>query len=80
MNLEEKPPELDTASAASVSALLSLEAENSNLRRLVVDLLEKNQQLREQLHALTNGHNPEICENFATHHRVDRRGVDPRAA
>jgi hypothetical protein len=31
------------------SAILLLESENSGLRRLVVELLEKNQKLREQL-------------------------------
>ena len=58
-------------SSANLSALFLLETENSNLRRLVVDLLEKNQQLREQLHAQANSRNPEISGDLATRHRVD---------
>jgi hypothetical protein len=80
MNLEEKPPELDAGSSANISALFLLEMENSNLRRLVVELLEKNQQLREQLRAKANGRNPETPGDFTTHHKVDRHGVDPQAA
>ena len=75
MNLEEKPPELDAGTSANLSALFLLETENSNLRRLVVELLEKNQQLREQLRALANDRNPEISGDLAAGHRVD-----PRAA
>ena len=71
MNLEEKPPELDAGTSANVSALFLLETENSNLRRLVVELLEKNQQLREQLRAQANGGNPEISGDLAARHRVD---------
>jgi hypothetical protein len=39
------------APAFDRSALVLLESENSGLRRLVVDLIEKNQQLRDQLQA-----------------------------
>jgi hypothetical protein len=38
-------------SSADRSALSLLELENLNLRRLIVELLEKNQRLREQLQA-----------------------------
>jgi hypothetical protein len=75
MNLEERPPELDAGSSSNLAALFLLETENSNLRRLVVELLEKNQQLREQLRALANDRNPEISGDLAAGHRVD-----PRAA
>ncbi len=71
MNLEEKSPEPDPGSPANLSALSLLETENSNLRRLVVELLEKNQRLREQLRALANDRNPEISGDLATRHRVD---------
>ncbi len=71
MNLEEKPPELDAGSSSNASALFLLEMENSNLRRLVVELLEKNQQLREQLRVQANGRNSEISGDPATRHRVD---------
>ncbi len=80
MNLEEKPPELDAGTSANVAAVLLLETENSNLRRLVVELLEKNQQLRDQLRVLANDRNPEVSSDLATRHRVDSREVDPRAA
>ena len=71
MNLEEKPPEPDPGSSANLSALFLLETENASLRRLVVELLEKNQQLREQLHAQATGRNPEMSGDLATRHRVD---------
>jgi len=80
MNSEAKPPDPDPDSYANIPALFVLEAENSNLRRLVVELLEKNQLLREQLRTLGNGRNPEIAGDLATRHRVDTRGVDPQAA
>jgi hypothetical protein len=71
MNLEEKPPEPDPGSPANLSALFLLEMENANLRRLVVELLEKNQRLREQLHALAAGRNPGMSGDLATGYRVD---------
>lgn len=80
MSLEEKPPELDAGSAANFSALSLLETENSNLRRLVVELLEKNQQLREELRALGSGRNPAASDGLATRQRADSWGVDPQAA
>jgi hypothetical protein len=40
-------------------ALALLESENSGLRKLVVELLEKNQRLRDQLHATVAGRNAE---------------------
>jgi hypothetical protein len=80
MNLEEKPPELDAGSSANLAAIFLLETENSNLRRLVVELLEKDQQLREQLRAQADGRSPEISSNPAAQHRVDHREVDPQAA
>jgi hypothetical protein len=79
MNLEEKPPELDAGTSANISAIFLLEMENSNLRRLVVELLEKNQQLREQLRARADSRKPETSGD-ATPHKIDRRGVDPQAA
>lgn len=75
MNSKEKPPELGAESSADISTIFLLETENSNLRRLVVDLLEKNQQLREQLRALASDGNREISGGLAAGHRVD-----PRAA
>jgi len=80
MNLEEKPPEPNAGSSTNVSATFLLEAENSSLRRLVVELLEKNQLLREQLRTLASGHDPEMSSDLATRHTVDRRRVDPQAA
>ena len=85
MNLEEKPPELDAGSSANVAAVLLLETENSNLRRLVVELLEKNQLLRDELRALGKGRNPAASDELATRQRADSwevgsRGVDPQAA
>jgi hypothetical protein len=75
MKIEEKPPEPDAGSPPDISAQFYLETENSNLRRLVVELLEKNQQLREQLRMLANDGNSEISSDLAARHRVD-----PRAA
>jgi hypothetical protein len=71
MKIQERPPELDAASSANLSALFLLETENTNLRRLVIELLEKNQQLREQLRTQASGRNPEISGGFATRDRVD---------
>lgn len=78
--MEEKPPGPDAGNSTSVPATFLLEAENSSLRRLVVELLEKNQQLREQVRVLGGGRNPEITGELTAHPSVDRRGVDPRAA
>jgi hypothetical protein len=46
------------------SALFLLESENSGLRRLVVELLEKNQQLREQLQAVSSARPPGIAADL----------------
>ena len=74
MKIQENPPELDAGNPANISALFVLEMENSNLRRLVVELLEKNQRLREQLHALAS-RNPGKSVDIAPTPQVD-----PRAA
>ncbi len=71
MKIEEKPPELPAESSTNASAIFVLEAENFSLRRLVVELLEKNQLLRDELRTLTNGHNSEISDGLAASHRVD---------
>jgi hypothetical protein len=46
---ETRPAPPGAMSDFDQSAILLLESENSGLRRLVVELLEKNQRLREQL-------------------------------
>ncbi len=46
-------PSLAAAPDSDRTILAFLESENSSLRRLVVELLEKNQQLRDQLQGLT---------------------------
>jgi hypothetical protein len=46
---ERHPAPLEAAPDFDQSALSLLESENTGLRRLVVELLEKNQRLREQL-------------------------------
>ena len=71
MKIQERPPELDAASSANLSALFLLETENTNLRRLVIELLEKNQQLREQVRTQASGRNLEISTGLATRDRVD---------
>jgi hypothetical protein len=48
---DEKHASLAAKSEFDTSALSLLQSENVGLRRLVVELLEKNQQLREQLQA-----------------------------
>jgi hypothetical protein len=54
-------PDLDS------SALALLESENSGLRRLVVELLEKNQSLREQLEAATLARSTISSEESTSH-------------
>ncbi len=46
------------------SVLSLLELENSGLRRLVVELLEKNQQLRERLQAISSNRNSGIAADL----------------
>jgi len=75
MNSEPKPPEMESESYAHIPVLFQLEAENSNLRRLVVELLEKNQLLREQLRVLAKDGDSEMPGDLVALHKVD-----PRAA
>jgi hypothetical protein len=79
MNHPEKPPELDrnlTAGRPELeqAAISLLESENVTLRRMIVELLHKNQQLREQLHALT-GLNATVPTSIAP-----KTLFDPQAA
>jgi len=61
-------------SDSSTTQLSLLESENSSLRRLIVELLEKNQLLREQLRAARNG-------NIGLGAEITRNPrVDPQAA
>jgi hypothetical protein len=57
MKNQERPPELDGQPEFNGPAFSLLEAENAGLRRLVIELLEKNQKLREQLLAAASGRN-----------------------
>jgi hypothetical protein len=67
----ERMQSLESAPDFDRSALVLLESENSGLRKLLVELIEKNQQLREQLEAA-------IARNPGT--AADLRLVDSRIA
>jgi hypothetical protein len=60
---------------SDLSALSQLELEKSSLRRLVVELLKKNQQLREQLRVAASGRNTAIGADI-----TPQPQVDPQAA
>jgi hypothetical protein len=74
MRIEQKSPQPDPEYSPNESAFALLEAENAGLRRMIVDLLETNQRLRQQLQGLANNRN--ASANDAT--PVMR--VDPQAA
>ena len=49
MKIEEKTLRPDAEDSANQAARTLLESENINLRRMIVDLIEQNQRLREQV-------------------------------
>jgi hypothetical protein len=73
--MEQESPHPNPERSPNESSLALLEAENAGLRRMIIDLLETNQRLRQQLQGLANGRNAS-AGNDAT--PVIR--VDPQAA
>ena len=74
MKIEEKTLRPDAENSANQAARALLESENINLRRMIVDLIEQNQGLREQLQRM------EVHHDAGPRNNPPAIRVDPQAA